>query len=185
MAWNALKTWTTEILTSTDLNAQVRDNVGFLKSIFESYTVFRDEKPANTAGQNLTNSTWVTRNINVKEGDDAGNLTLSSNQIIFTPGRYFVSFDVSAANGGVNPQNHKLRLRDVAGAVTFLSGANVPVGNADGVTLYMRGIINVPTTTTLDVQHYSTGTTQTGGNALNAGETEVYLTGIVIRLDDV
>lgn len=185
MPWNALKTWTTEILTSTDMNAQIRDNAGFLKNIFDSYTVFRDEKAANTAGQALTNATWVTRQINIKEGDVANNLTLASNQITFTPGIYYVSFTVSGSNGSAGLVNHKLRFRNVAGAVTLLSGGNTGIGANDGATVSMEGIINIATTTTLDVQHYVSGATQSGGAALNAGETEVYLMGIVIRLDDV
>lgn len=188
MAWNALKTWTTEILTSTDLNAQVRDNVGFLKSIFESYTVFRDEKPANTAGQTFTIAAWNTRQINVKEGDDAGNLTLSSNKITFTPGRYYVSFKVNTVNNAANANNQKLRLRDTTGGVTYLSGQNYAVSNVDGATLTLEGIINVATTVALDLEHYvssASGGTQIGGTALNVGEVEVYLMGTVIRLDDV
>lgn len=188
MAWNALKTWTTEILTSTDLNAQVRDNVGFLKSVFESYTVFRDEKPANTAGQTFTNAAWNTRQINVKEGDDAGNLTLASNQIIFTSGRYYVSFKVNAVNGAGAANNHKLRLRDTAGGVTYLSGQNYVVSTGDGATLSLEGIINVATTVTLNLEHYvsaASAGTQTGGAQLNVAEVEVYLVGTVIRLDDV
>lgn len=57
MTWHIPKTWTAEPLTSGDLNAQLRDNLGFLK---DPPTVFGRTATLSGVGSVTTTSlTWV------------------------------------------------------------------------------------------------------------------------------
>ncbi len=176
-AWTTPKTWNTgEPLTASDMNDQIRDNLGYTKERIDhwgEYIHIRDEKAQNTAGGTFTSGAWRTRDLNTIVSDPASLATLSSNQITLPAGSYFVRASAPAYRG----QLHQLRLQNISDATTEIVGDSAVSYGSAGVQAHacLTGAFTLSAEKTLELQHQCSQTQATNGLGYPVNyTTEVY-----------
>lgn len=137
----------------------------------EGYVQVRDAKASGTAGGTSTSGSWLTRTLNAK--DDPGGLSaLESNQMTFSPGRYYVrGFTALHASG-----QSMGRLYDVTRGVTLLPGTSEYGGGGYEVKSVVRGIVTMVGGTRVEFQYrVGAGKATDGlGLAVSSGVDEVF-----------
>lgn len=176
MSWTFPKTWTSEPLTSLDLNRYVRDNQLDLNMRLHAISILRDEKPQSTNGGTFVAGAWQQRDLNVKYGDPDSYVTLASNQFTLAGGSYLLRAIVP---GGSGINVHQTRLYNVTLGTTAVYGTVVHSGTGAAMMdhSFITALLGHTTPTTFEIQHRcATTITNTGfGFAANFG-TEVYTT---------
>lgn len=146
--------------------------------------VWGDVNPQNAAAQTLVTG-WNTRRLNSEIYDPTSLASVSSNTLTNVPiGSYVCIAAVSAvAAGGVAVGINALRLYDVTGSATKVSGTSSNmVGTTEQGHAFMFGQFSLAAISTLRLDHYVTGNNTLGGTPLNqAGSSEVYATLILIQ----
>jgi hypothetical protein len=142
-----------------------------------SIAVIQDQKSSGTAGQNLTQNTWNTRNLNTEAFDPDGIVSISSNQFTLSAGEYDISWVCNARQG---PTSHKTRLYNVTDAVAVGQGMNFFL-NAGEVPLTGTAYVNITSgSKVFQLEHYTDGSGVSGGGAMGSGAPEIYAQ-VVIR----
>lgn len=151
--------------------ATARSTLGAQASI--SYVNLRHDATQNTAGGDLTASTWNKRTINTEVSDSDGICSISSSQITLSAGTYLVRAVVSS----YKVDRTQLRLQNVTDGTTLVLGLSAFTGNATEVQIHpeLNGKFTIAASKAIELQQ-NVQTTKTGngqGLAANFG-TEVY-----------
>lgn len=137
-------------------------------------TYLKDVKAAGTAGGTFTTGAFQTRALNTQEGDTTF-CSLSSNQFILQPGKYYI-----AASAPARVTRHQLKLRNITDSTDDIIGTSQ---NEDQSTSQdqvgrsvVEGVITLTSAKTFEIQHRSSTTQSTNGFgiAANFGINEVY-----------
>lgn len=145
--------------------------------------IITDQKISGTDGGTFTSGAWQTRTLNTISGDTTiGTLvTLDSNQITITAGRYWLSVMAPACKVGV----HQIRLANITNT-TYSYGMNADSATSTGGMSQsnLSGFINISGTTIYEIQHQcSSSNTGSGfGRATNFGGTEVYTIVTIVKM---
>lgn len=144
----------------------------------------RHELAAAASGGTATAGTWNIRTLNVVKTNEITGASLASNLINLPAGTY--ELDASAPATMVN--HHKLRLYDVTGAVTLLSGTTEYAGDTGSVQnrSHLRGRFALAVTSNVRLEHYTQLGRATNGlgaaNGINDGTVEVYADVMIRRV---
>jgi len=172
--WTPPITWLVDqLVTESDLNQQVRDNLEFLYTGHTGYILLRDEKTMGTDGGTFTAGAWQTRDLTMKLADAGSHAALSSNQITLAAGTYRCRIQCPAY--AVN--KHQARLYNVTNAAALLVGSSQrnPSGSNITVPSIIIGRFTLTASKVLEVQHRCETTLITNGLGIAAGfDTEVY-----------
>lgn len=168
--WTPPTTRTTgEKITSAIWNSEIVDNLYFLDL---PIILIRDEKTVGTQGGTFTQGAWRTRDLNAEYFDTSNRVSVSANQITFTPGTYGVSWSAPA----YFCNNHQTRLQNITAGTTLGVGTSEL---ANAATIVTRSIgycsFTVVSNTLVELQHYCILTSVTAGFGAAASiDTEVY-----------
>lgn len=151
--------------------------------VFDAYVNVQHQETQNTAGGTFNSGAWRTRPLNVEEADTGGIASLAANRITLPAGSYVVSARAQAFSVAY----HQLRLYDVTGAATLLTGHSQWSSEASGGlaqdTATLSGRFTLAQESAIELQHYSTGSQADSGFGLAANiTTEVYATVEIWRL---
>lgn len=180
------KTWSTgELVTATDLNAEVRDRMEYLKLriVEDAYIHIRDEKTLGTEGGTFTAGAWQTRDLTTEVSDAGGYASLASNQITLAAGTYWARILLPA----YTVTFHQGRLQNVSDGTTLLLGMSSTANTASAHTVCSEviGLFTLAAEKTLEVQHRCSTTKTTNGFGKAASlDTEVYTIVELIRIGD-
>lgn len=174
MPWTQPKTWSTgEVLTASDMNAQLSGNLNHLNDMLNSYALLCDEKNSGAHGGTFTGGGWVTRELNTLRYDAGGCVSLSSSRFTLQAGTYLIK----AAAPAHAVDSHVARLRNVTANSIVANGQVARCSAADSVISlsHVSALVTLSTATQFEIQHYcaTTKTTSGLGSALGAGP-EVY-----------
>lgn len=149
----------------------------------DNVLTFKDSKAANTGGGTFTAGDWRTRTISAVTNRISGS-AVSSNQITGLPaGTYRISVSCPA----YDVRSHQMRVRDITGNVTLLTGSSEFASDASDVANDSKIIeqeFTLSVTSTIEIQHRCENTKADNGFgfACNFGENVVYTQGILRRL---
>lgn len=150
----------------------------------DNYYYFQHETTINTGGGTAVGGgAFQQRPINTELVSRSW-VTLSSDQLTISPGTYHVRVICPA----YFVDRHKAILWDDTNNVIILEGTSAlsdNIAGGDVTNSYVEGVISVTSTTVFDVRHAFQLTRSTDGLGLasNQGSNEVYLKGLIIRLD--
>lgn len=136
------------------------------------YAEIYEIQPTGTNGGTFSAGAWRTRNLNTIQFDNIG-ISILNYQFILPAGTY----EVFASLPGYLVGNHKGRLQDITNGVTLLLGTNEtvnPTNYAHTTRSIISGVFTIASTTTLEVQHYSSNTGSFGQASAIAGVNELY-----------
>lgn len=136
--------------------------------------VIYDKKSIGTQGGTFTTGAWRTRDLNTIDTNAGSRITLSSNQITLTAGKYYI--DASAPANEV--LSHTIRLRNITDSSTDVFGTTEECGN-DGeffvTRSFLKGYLDINANKTYEIQHQGSRTETTDGFGGAAGfQDEVY-----------
>lgn len=140
--------------------------------VFDTYIVLAHIVPSGVNGGDFPPGAWVTRPINLLQGENTSSwATLSGNQITLAKKNYVMGANCSTGNVGV----HQLRFHNIN------TGSSIYGTTSQGNSAIIQGSFNVPTGGgTYELQHRCTVgdvTTGTGfGSAAGFGTPEIYTT---------
>ena len=144
--------------------------------------ILKDVKADGVHGGSATSSTWTTRTLNTLQGD-CGFLTLSSNQITLSVGKYII--DASAPAGNVD--RHRIALYDVTNSSYDITGSveYAPAGYYVNTRSHLHAVKDIVTQTIFDIRHFTlTGYATLGlGVASSSGLDEVYTIVEITRIE--
>jgi hypothetical protein len=131
--------------------------------------IFRDEKAMGTNGGSFNTGSWVTRDLNISEGDLTG-ISLSTNQLTLPAGVYYVSAVVPA----YAVLGHQARLYNVTDSTASIYSSNQYTRQTGG-TCSINGFLTIASSKTFRVEHRCEQSQASDGfgRALGFG-TEVY-----------
>ena len=143
----------------------------------------RDEKPSGTNGGTFTAGAWRTRDLNTVATNTIPGASLNNNQITLPPGQYVLSARAPTRSTGESAA----QIVNATSGVVLLSGASVITNTSyvASVESAVWGVLTLPVTTTLSLQHYCKNTMATNGfghPTAIAGKNEVYAEVIIRRL---
>lgn len=132
----------------------------------------------NTNGGVKNNATWDTAPINTEVTDTIG-VTLTSNQFVLPAGTY----DIEAVSMIYAVGQAQLRLRNITGSTTLLTGLGVDTrtATATGEVSYLRGRFTVTASQTLELQQWSSAANATTGFGLAVNATTEVFRDVWIR----
>lgn len=174
MTWTHPKTWTSEPLTSTDLNQYVRDNQSDLHNRLRSTALLRDEKAQSTDAGDTVAGSWQRRDLTIKHGDPANNVSLANHQFTLAAGQYVLRARIPAF-GAVG--YFQARLYNITAGVTSAYGTSgrLNVTGVGGLS-HIETVLIVLNSTTFEL-HMQAQNAATNGLGIAAGfGTEVYST---------
>jgi len=166
---DALVNWTTGIR-----NVAIGPSGTIMQNLIDAYAVVAHSVVSGTGAGSMPTTTWNPRTLNTIKKDPSGIISLGSNQITLTKGRYRCRIIVPGYNVGA----HKARLQNITDASTELLGLN---SNSGSLTIMTNSVIEgdftITATKVFEVQHYHVGApTDAWGTAVSApGVTEEYL----------
>ena len=134
--------------------------------------VLQDQKLSGTVAGTFTSGAWQTRTLNARF-DPNSYCTLSSNQFTLAAGTY----RVWASAPAVEVSQHQIRLQNITGNVTLLTGSSEYCGSSVQTSSIIVGQFTIAASQALALQHRcSTTVSSVGfGNPCGFG-TEVYAT---------
>lgn len=149
------------------------------------YISIEDHKASGTDGGAFNSGAWRTRNLNTVVSDSGSHVvSLASNQFVLDAGTYEIEADAPA----FAVDRHALRLQNITGSTTLLSGTSDYCNSTNAVEnrSYLSGKFVVAAAQTLELQHQcSTSNASANGQGVNVGSafsvaTEIYAR-IVLR----
>lgn len=193
MAWNTPTTWEVgQLVTNTDMNTQVRDNLEYLYAASHDVVIAWEQQTIGTdASGTFTSGGWRTRVLN-QLNDPRGLASLSSNQLTVPAGTYFCWASAPAGVGQspyTPPLGHQIRLFNITSGITLATGTSERIGVSGGTIwpLYTRSVLAghfvLASNSVLELQHRceQTPTGKGFGMAGNQGP-EVYAMLVLRRL---
>lgn len=146
-----------------------------------TYAQFRNQQPSGTlSGESISNATWTARTLNTTVFNTIAGSSLVSNQIILPAGTYECTASGSATTTGSGlTLNIKLRVRNITGSTTLISGQNQffsAPSALNGALCVLQGQFTLGGTTTIELDEWvvvGSGTV-TGGSITSSGDPEVY-----------
>lgn len=140
---------------------------------------FKDIKTTGTSGGSFNSGAWQTRVLNTVNQDGSSTsascpfATLSSNQVILSPGEY----EIEANAIGHNVNKHQIRIRNISDSTTPIVGTSEYADAASNTNRsFAFGTFSPTTSKTIEVQHQcETSKASTGFGLSNSfGESELY-----------
>ena len=122
----------------------------------------KDVKSSGTNGGTSTALTVTTRELNSLKGD-VEFISLSSNQITLQPGKY----EITASAPAYDLNRHQIFLYDSTSLSYIINGSSefADTGGTGQTRSMLDGVLDITTTTTYEIRHWTEGTS-TGGNGL-------------------
>ena len=180
MAWNTPITWDVDqIVTNTNLNEQIRDNLTYLKAAWDGYILLEDQKAQGTDGGTFTAGAWQTRDLNTEVADVGEHASLSSNQFTLDAGTYEAWWRAP----GYRVNGHQTRLQNVTDGTTIKEGstsaAEFEDSSAGGLVIQTDSVgqcrFTIASSKTFEIQHRCSVTRATTGFGKSQNwSTEVY-----------
>lgn len=162
------------------------DTVDFVSNQGLKIATFRDQKAASTDGGTFTSGAWQVRDItNIDQGPVTTGVTLSSNQLTFPAGTYYLRAALPAFN---IPNRHMARLYDTTGSVSVINGQSCSSeGSGPFTYAFLEGIFTLSVQSVLEVQHRCQTTVATIGYGRQSAGTlsaayDIFTSGTIIRL---
>ncbi len=178
--WTTPKTWQVdELLTATDMNTHLRDNLDYLKLLAdlltgEGYARLEEQQPDGVNGGTFTSGAWRTRQLNTVAVDKGGFVTLNNAAITLPAGTYYGR----AMAMGYRVNRHRLRLFNTDDGTTLALGAVAVAdsGTVDGGYAALSTVFTLSASKTLELQHRCVTTQATNGfgRASGWGDVEIY-----------
>ncbi len=178
MAWFDPKTWTAgEVVTASEMNVEVRDNLNFLYDVVRSPIIATHELAAGTDGGTFTSGAWRTRPLNSLKRDGNGIASLSGNQLTLPAGKYTVSAVSPVSNNGSAGEQagfHKTRLQNITSGSTLVLGGTMGLWGTGAGTNHtnsslLLGYFELSATSLVELQHRIQNTVTTVGFGAAAG----------------
>lgn len=161
---------------STGFDTEVYTSVKICKFASGVTRIFREQLPTGTNGGTFNNNTWVTRALNVSEGD-LGGTSLTSNQFSLPVGTYSIKISAPA----YNVRSHKIRLRNVSDSINLFSGSS-EFSRLSTTRSSIDGIFTIAAVKTFEVQHRCVTTINNNGLGRATGiDNEVYTTVMITK----
>lgn len=132
----------------------------------------QDQKSTGTDGGSSSATTWNPRTLNTVVTNSISGSSLSSNQITLPAATYYIEVSAPA----YNVTGNQLRLYDVTGTATILTGKSHYSNSTVENQAELFGRFTLSTSSALRLDHYTVGATATFGLgvASDSGETEIY-----------
>ena len=146
----------------------------------KKYWIVKDVKSDGTNGGTFTKGSWQTRDLNTLEGDSDTSVTLSSNQITLTAGKYQIDATAPAYKVGF----HQCRFRNITDSTTVIAGTSQRGTSSNTSISSLSGYIDITSTKVYELQHRCS-TTNSGdgfGDASGFGESELYSVVKIIKV---
>lgn len=124
----------------------------------------RDERASGILGGSCTAGNWMQRTLNVL-GGDTNFISLSNNQFVLQPGKYFI--EASAPAFSVN--SHQAKLVNIETGSDILIGSAAYAGTTSITTSNIAGEIVVTSASTFEIQHRCQTTRSLTGFGLPTG----------------
>lgn len=151
--------------------AVVLNSSGYL-TVSNPYVKVSERQNSGTNGGASVNGGWQTRVINTIDNDAASISSIGTNQVTLPSGTYWVKA-VSVFNGSVGA--YQLRLQNITGSATLLTGLIQGNGAGAIVNSYLAGQFTIAGSTAIALQYQCGSNVATNGLGI-AGSfgTEVY-----------
>jgi len=145
------------------LTKQGADYTPISRSIIASEkptAILKDEKTAGTHGGTFTSGSYVTRELNISEGQNYF-VNLSSNQFTLIPGTYLIKSEAPA----IGVDRNMIKLRNITDSTDDIGGegAFTPSGSIIQIFAKLKGIITITENKTFEIQHIGEATQATFG----------------------
>lgn len=142
----------------------------------------KDSKAQGTGSGTFTSGAWQTRDLTVVENPKSW-ISLSANQITLQAGIY----EISASAPARSVDQHKTRWRNITDSTTDIVGSNEFTVSTDAASTqsFIKGIINISTSKTYQLQHLCQTTktiTGFGGSNSLADGVEIYSIVKIVKL---
>lgn len=158
---------------------KVHGNLQVRGSLVIPVAHFREEQASGAAPspEGLTISSWNTRTLNTTVTNEISGVSLGSNRVTLPAGRYWIKAVAPAHGADSVSHEYRCRIRNITRTTTLILGPNIATGQIDDAMTFLtpvEGLITLPETTLIELQHYVEATSDAGQEVSITGIVEVY-----------